>query len=328
MIVCRTPLRVSLVGGGTDLPDFYQEHGGCVVGGAISASTYVIVKKRFDDKIICNYTRKETVDRPEKVKHDLIREALLMTGVTWGTEITTLADVPATGTGLGSSSSITVGLLNALYHYTNNPQPLSQLALKACEIEIERLKRPIGIQDQWFCALGGFRGLEFEDRFGYMPRQYPVLPGHYAGLEERLLLFYTGIARKSEEILDGQKKKIPEKKALLERLRDTAKDCLTRFVNANAVQYVPGYLKDGWEIKQRLAPGISSPEIDAIYRKGIAAGARGGKLVGAGGGGMMLFYVEPEKKHAVRHALRDLRELPFRFTPWGSHVLLNTGDDY
>ena len=204
VIVTQTPLRIGLLGGGTDLPGYYREHGGRVLNAAIDKYIYVIVKERFDDDIYLNYSRKEVVSRVEDIEHDLVREALLMTGVTGGVEITTLADVPSAGSGLGSSSSVTVGLLNALYAYQGHQVPAADLAERACAIEIERCGKPIGKQDQYIAALGGIRDIRFGPGDDVTAEELLLPPAVRRTLQQQIMLFYTGITRSADPILAEQ----------------------------------------------------------------------------------------------------------------------------
>src|SRR3984885_9056443 len=204
MIITKTPLRIGLLGGGTDLPDYYRKYGGRVLNCAIDKYIYVIVKQRFDDDIYVNYSKKEIVSDVADLEHELVREAMLMTGVTRGVEITTLADIPSTGSGLGSSSAVTVGLLNALFTYQGRNVPAAELAELACEIEIERCGKPIGKQDQYIAALGGIRDLHFGPGESVRWDEIVLAPPARVALQEQVMLFYTGITRSANTILAEQ----------------------------------------------------------------------------------------------------------------------------
>ena len=204
MIITQTPLRIGLLGGGTDLPDYYGKYGGRVLNCAIDKYIYVIVKQRFDDEIYVNYSKKEIVSDVADLEHELVREAMLMTGVSRGVEITTLADIPSTGSGLGSSSAVTVGLLNALFTYQGRNVPAAELAELACEIEIERCGKPIGKQDQYIAALGGIRDLRFGPGQAVTHDEVRLEPAELRSLQQQIMLFYTGVTRSANTILAEQ----------------------------------------------------------------------------------------------------------------------------
>src|SRR5690349_8561583 len=208
MIITQTPLRIGLLGGGTDLPSYYLEHGGRVLNCAIDKYVYVIVKQRFDDEIYVNYSKKEIVSSVADIEHELVREAMMMTGVDHGVEITTLADIPSAGSGLGSSSAVTVGLLQALFAYSGSQVSGEELAERACAIEIERCGKPIGKQDQYIAALGGIRDLQFGPGDGVVANKLEVPAVHRRALQEQILLFYTGVTRSANTILTEQRSNI------------------------------------------------------------------------------------------------------------------------
>ena len=321
MIIVQTPLRISFLGGGTDFEDFYRTNGGTVLSSAIDKYTFVIVKERFDDMIYVNYSKKESVSNVDDIEHDLVREAMRITGVNQGIEITTLADVPSEGTGLGSSSSITIGLLQALYTYQGKIIPARTLAEQACQIEIDRLKRPIGKQDQYIAAIGNLQFITFNSQRIKVER-IPLSIEDRWRLNENLMLFYTGITRKSSDILAEQRENISQRLELLidmKKLAYTAKDAIL----SGAFDELGRIMHQGWEIKKNLAEKISNKEIDETYNAARSAGAIGGKVTGAGGGGFLLLYCPKEKKDKVRAAIRGLRELPFRFEIDGSKVIFN-----
>ena len=306
MIITQTPLRVSFFGGGTDFPDFYNKYGGCVLSTAINKYVYVIVKPRFDNNIRVTYTKAELVKNVNDVKHDIVRECLKHVKINGGIEVITIGDVPA-GTGLGSSSAVTVGLLKALHAYKGEETNAKQLAEEACHIEIDILKKPIGVQDQYASAFGGFRFYSFEKgKVG----GFKVPP---EDLQEHLLLLYTGITRESSSILKVQKKNVPKNIKILEQMKELA---------SMAIGYWNfGELLDkNWELKKQLGP-ISTPRIDRMYEVAKKAGATGGKILGAGGGGFLLLYC-PYGKDVIRKSISAI-ELPFEFEPNGSKVMLN-----
>jgi D-glycero-alpha-D-manno-heptose-7-phosphate kinase len=321
MIVVQTPLRISFAGGGTDFEDYYLEHGGAVLSSAIDKYVFVIVKERFDNQIYLNYSRKEIVDHPWEIKHDLVREALKTTGVEKGIEITTLADIPSEGTGLGSSSSITVGLLNALQAYKGESAGSEYLAREACRIEIDIIGSPIGRQDQYIAAYGGLRLISF-NRDGVKAERI-VLPSlNQRRLCENLLLFYSDITRKSGEILTEQKANISEHLEILAQMAKQAYEARDALL-AGEYDAFGEVIHRGWELKKQLASRVSSSQIDDILNSAIRAGAIGGKVTGAGGGGFILLYCRREKRDDVRAALHGLRELPLFLEYDGSKVILN-----
>ena len=324
MIVVRTPLRISFLGGGTDFPDYYRNHGGLVLSTAIDKYIYVIVKQRFDNMIYVNYSRKEIVENVDEIQHELVREAMQITGVKRGVEITTLADVPSSGTGLGSSSTVTVGLLQALYSYSGKLVTAETLARNACEIEIGRCKKPIGMQDQYIAAYGGFREISFEKDDVVTVSKLGLNDELIRRLNRNMMLFYTNVTRSSESILVEQRENISEREDSLAGLRELAaqaRDCLK---NGDLSEF-GNMLHNGWELKRGLASGVSNHQLDDLYNASRKAGAIGGKIAGAGGGGFLLLYAPLAAQDDVRNALSNLRELPFLFERDGSRVVFDLG---
>jgi D-glycero-alpha-D-manno-heptose-7-phosphate kinase len=321
MIISRTPLRVSFVGGGTDLPSFALEHGGAVVSTTVDLWVNVIVARRFEGDVRVSYSRTEIVDSAADVEHELVREAMRMTGVPRGVEIITLADVPSRGTGLGSSSSVTVGVLNALYAFQGIYKPPLQLAEEAAQIEIELLGKPIGRQDQYAVAAGGFNLIEFLPGTGGV-RVEPIVcpPGTLRRVQRSLLLFYTGRERRAEEILGAQDAAIREGTSVeaLKEIRQLAYELRDRLA-ADDAEAIGGLLHRNWMLKRDLAGEVTAADVDAWYEQARAAGADGGKVLGAGGGGFLLVAAPPERHDAIRAAL-DLREVGLRFTGHGTHI--------
>lgn len=322
MIITQTPLRVSFAGGGTDFRDFYQEHGGCVVSSAIDKFVYCVVKERFDDKIYVNYSKKEIVDSVDQLEHELVREAMLKTGVTKGVEISFLSDIPAEGSGLGSSSSVTVGVLNALYHLVGGTPTLEQLAREACEIEIDILKKPIGVQDQYIAAFGGLRFFEFGPGAGIRVNAVGMSRTVLEDMDNMLMLFFTGRTRQASTILSEQKSKIAQKSDVLREMANQARE-VRRIIEAGDVEGLGRMLHRAWEAKRKLADSITNNEMNEIYDRAVKAGALGGKISGAGGGGFFLLCVPSDKRQSVRQALSNLREMPFRLERGGPRVILN-----
>ncbi len=321
MIVVQTPLRISFLGGGTDFEDFYLNHGGAVLSTAIDKYVFVIVKERFDDMIYVNYSKKEIVDSFDKLEHELVREAMRITGVINGVEITTLADVLASGTGLGSSSSITVGLLQALYAYQGELKTAETLAREACKIEIDTLGKPIGKQDQYIAAYGNMQFITFNNS-GVKLDKVKLSSEDKRKLNDSLLLFYSGVSRKSHEVLSEQKANINQRLETFFEMRGLAFKAKAAIL-AGAFDELGKLLDRGWKLKKQLACKISNAQIDEIYEAALRAGAIGGKITGSGGGGFLLFYCPKERQDEVRKALKGLREFPFRFEQDGSKVIFN-----
>ena len=326
MIISRTPLRVSFAGGGTDIRDYYRTGHGEVVSSAIKKYVYVTINKRFDDDIRISYSKTEIVDSVDKIEHGIVREALTKVGIRNGVEITTIADIPSRGTGLGSSSAIAVGLLNALYAFKGHRASPKKLAEEACEIEIEKLGEPIGKQDQYIAAYGGIQHIRFnaDETVTLVPVICP--PKTKRDLEDHLMLFYTGKTRKASEVLSGQRRNINTNTETLDRMRDQS-DQLFHDLTSQHVGALGLALREGWKLKKSLANGISDTDIDKVYDKALAAGAVGGKITGAGGGGFLVLFVPPESHWAVRNALSGLRDVEFRIEPQGSKIIY-VGDDF
>ncbi len=322
MIIVQTPLRVSFFGGGTDLPSYYCNEGGCVLTSAIDKYIFITIKGRFDRKLRIGYTRTEMVDGIDEIQHELIREALRMTGIRQGVEVTTMGDIPSAGSGLGSSSTVTVGSLQAMYTYLSQIVPAERLADEACRIEIDILGKPIGVQDQYIAAFGGLRFFEFHPDGRITSEKIELEPYQKRRLNESLLLFFTGVERKADTILGEQKKNINDRLEILremKRMAYTARDEL----KAGNLDIIGEQLHRSWELKKQLASQISNDTIDSMYQVALDAGAMGGKITGAGGGGFLLLYVPFHKREAVRTALGELQELPVQLEPDGSKVIFN-----
>jgi D-glycero-alpha-D-manno-heptose-7-phosphate kinase len=321
VIISRTPLRISLMGGGSDLPAYYRVRPGAVVNTTIDKYVYITVNRAFDERIRASYSKTEIVDHVDKVAHPLIREAMKLTGVVQGVEITSIADIPSRGTGLGSSSAYLVGLLHALWAYQGVFRSHNSLAEEACRIELERLGEPIGKQDQYIAAYGGLQHIRFLSDESVFVDPVICTKETRATLGERLMLFYTGITRSASEILARQNAETPGK---LDAIAEMV--AMTEQVNATLregrnLDCIGALLHCAWEIKRGLAQGITSAEVDEMYEAARRAGALGGKLTGAGGGGFLLLWVEPQNQGRVRQALGHLRELPLRLEPQGSKII-------
>lgn len=322
MIITQTPLRISFAGGGTDFAGFYREDAGCVVSSAIDKFIYVIVKERFDDKIRVGYSLTEMVDDIDEIEHELVRECLRKVGIRKGIEIATMADVPSEGSGLGSSSTVTVGLLNALYAYKGEIKPAEVLAREACEIEIEVLGKPIGKQDQYIAAYGGMKYIKFNRDDSVTVKPICMDDMRRRQLNDSLLLFYTGITRKASGVLAEQKENIPDRFEVLKKMRDQAESLHVSLAESR-ISRLGQVLRAGWDLKKSLANGISNDFINEAYEKAIKAGATGGKVAGAGGGGFLLLFCQPAYHHRVRKALSELKELPFGLERDGTKVIFN-----
>lgn len=323
MIISRTPFRISLAGGGSDFAEYYRHRTGNVVSMAINRYMYVTVNRRFDDKIRVSYTRTEIVDEAAEVQHDLIREALRMTGVSRGVEITTIADLPA-GIGLGSSSSLTVGVLNALYALKGEHHPPADLARRACQIEIDLLERPIGRQDQYIAAFGGLQDIYFNGDDSVTVRPVLCSQEHRDALVRRLMLFYTGTSRDAGAVLEEARSRLDDHngRSHVDGLVDLAASVRAALV-AGQVRCIGRFLDRSWALKKQMASTISNGWLDALYDLAVKAGADGGKVSGAGGGGCLLLFAKPAARARVRAAMlrAGLREVPIGFELEGSRII-------
>ncbi len=322
MLISQTPLRISFAGGGTDLKTFYSHEDGEVTSSAIDKYIFVIIKERFDDLIYVNYSRKEIVSSVDEIQHSLVRECMKATGVTEGVEITVLADVPSEGSGLGSSSSLTVGLLNALYAFNGDQVSAEILAQQACHIEIDILGNPIGKQDQYIAAYGGIKFFKFKWDETVEVQSIWLRSELYRLFGSNLLLFYTGQTRSANHILNQQQNTTQAKLDVLQRIKRHA-NLVRSALESGEIDMVGDILKETWEEKKRVVDGISNSKIDVMYQKAIQAGAVGGKICGAGAGGFLLIYVPRELQNKVRKALSAYRELPFFLEPHGSKIIFN-----
>jgi D-glycero-alpha-D-manno-heptose-7-phosphate kinase len=322
MIIVQTPLRISFFGGGTDFPSYYLSEGGCVLTTTIDKYIFVVIKSRFDDKLRLGYTNTEMVDHIDELEHELIRESLRKTGITHGVEVTTLGDIPSAGSGLGSSSTVTIGALHAMHTYNGDLVTAEQLAFEACDIERNILKAPIGIQDQYIVAFGGLRFIEFEKDGRVEINKVKVDEDAMRKLNENTMLFYTGISRRSSTILEEQKKNVQQQLAVLDEIKQIAYKARDELVCGN-LDAIGTLLHESWLLKKRLATGVSNGKIDEMYKTAISAGALGGKVAGAGGGGFLILYCPHSKQANVRAALSELKELPFLLEKDGSKVIFN-----
>jgi len=299
-----------------------MEEGGCVLTSAIDKFIFVTIKERFDTKLRIGYTQTEMVDHIDEIHHDLIRESLRLTGIRLGVEVTTMGDIPSEGSGLGSSSTVTVGALHAMYTYLGEIVSAERLAREACTVEIDTLKKPIGIQDQYIAAYGGLRFFEFQPDGQVRVEKIKISPESRRTLNDNYLLFFTGVSRRSDTILKEQKSNIRDRIAELRELKQMTHQarCDMEIGNFDSL----GELMDrSWELKKRLAGTVSNGDINNIYEAAKRAGAIGGKITGAGGGGFLLLYVPYDRQTAVRAVLNGLQELPFRLEADGTKVIFN-----
>lgn len=326
MIITKTPFRVSFCGGGSDMANFYEKYGGCVLSTSINKYCYISIHPYFNEnQTLLKYSENELVDSPDQIKHRIFRQVLTDMGI-HGVEISSTADIPG-GTGLGSSSTFTVGLLNTLNCYKGKFVSKDKLAKLACEVEIEKLGNPIGKQDQYGAALGGLNFINF-NQDGSVSHEPILMEGKtYKELQKNLLMFYTGTTRSANTILAEQTKSITseDKARNLLKMCGLAKDMKVALEN-NDISSFGKILDEGWQLKKELASGIANPAIDEAYEIAMKNGALGGKLLGAGGGGFLLFYCEEEKQDQLKKAIR-LRELDFSFERDGTSVIY-IGDKY
>lgn len=325
MIITRSPLRITLGGGGTDLPSYYREHGGFLIAAAIDKYVFVTVMRPFMQGIFLKYSQLEHVEQIGDVHHPIIREALAMLNFkTPQVEITTLADIPA-GTGLGSSGSFTTALLKALYAHRRRLLHPGDLARLACEIEIDRLKEPIGKQDQYIAAYGGITCFTFHPDDSVEAVPLKISMDTLFDLEDNMLLFFTGFSRSAGSILQDQNAKTKQSDQDMLKNLHYVKE-LGRSSKIALEMGKPAVfgelMHEHWENKKRRSGGMSNPQIDEWYNLGKKNGAIGGKLVGAGGGGFLMFYAEDRNR--LRHAMSKagLEEVRFRFDFEGTKVLL------
>ncbi|PYU95820.1 MAG: GHMP kinase [Acidobacteria bacterium] len=327
LVVTRTPLRVSFAGGGTDLSDFYEHGHGTVFSTTIDKYIYVTVKRHgpvFDEQIRLNYSKSEQVNRIDEIENDIARECLRFLEIEPPIYVSTVADLPAS-TGLGGSSSFAVGLLNALHAFRGERVSAGQLAEEASYIEIDVLRQPIGKQDQYAAAFGGLNSFCFKAGGGVTVEPQRLANGALAGLFGNIMMFWTGHQRDSSSVLAEQKSNTSKKMESLLKMREHA--CQLQALTCNGRFDVTKFgriLDEGWQLKRQLATTITNNQIDAWYHAAIAAGAEGGKLCGAGGGGFLLFLAKPERREAVRQALNGLTEVSVAYEAHGSYVLLST----
>ncbi len=322
MIISKTPLRISFAGGGSDLPSYYSQEPGKVISTSINKYVYVIIKKRFDDMIYINYSKKEIVSDVDQIEHDLVRESMKRTGIKNGVEITTLSDIPSSGSGLGSSSAITVGLLNAMYNYKNTIKNQEDLAEEACQIEIDICKNPIGKQDQYGCAIGGLKKIKFNSNGIVETEKIPY--AHSSNLERNLYLCYTNITRSANVILSKQSKSSKKNKSQNHLIIKSVEE-FKKILFSKDIDEVGIFLDKAWKLKKEMSEGITNQEIEKLYLEGKKAGAIGGKILGAGGGGFILFYVPRNSQQVFEQEMIKHTFLNFTFEKHGSKIIFLEG---
>lgn len=323
MIISRTPLRMSFVGGGSDIPAFYRENGGAVVSTAIDKYVYVNVNKKFDSGIRIAYSKTEEVDSVGKIEHRIVKAVMSHLDLEGGLEITTIADIPSKGTGLGSSSTFTVGLLHVLNAFKGKYVSSEQLGEDSCFIEIDVCGEPIGKQDQYAAAFGGFNLIEFRPDDSVVVSPVICDRSTIADLEAGILVFYTGMTRSASELLRQQSEEVAgnvSKKRAIERMVRLAYD-LRDELHKNNLAAFGEILHENWMLKKGLTSGISTTQIDEWYGLARSAGAKGGKILGAGAGGFLMLYAPPESHDAIKAALPMLRPISMGFEPLGSRII-------
>ncbi len=319
MIISKTPFRISFVGGGTDLKEYYSEGYGAVFSAAIDKYMYITVNKRFDNTIRVSYSKTEIVPAADDVKHPIVRAVLKYLKINRGVEITSVADIPA-GTGLGSSGSFTVGLLNALYAYKGIYKSPAELAKEASYIEIDVLGEPIGKQDQYAAAFGGVNYIRFNSDESVFVKPLICDKRKLEKFKKHLILFYTGIKRRSSSVLSEQKRKTKDNTGHLDIIRDYAWNMYNIVSEGGNIREIGAIFDESWCCKKKLANGISNPEIEKWYDTAVKNGAFGGKLLGAGGGGFLLFFAPLKYRNRIKKFLK-LREFEFSFSPEGSKII-------
>lgn len=320
MIITRTPFRVSFGGGGSDMASYYQHEPGVVLSTAINKYMYLAVKEHFERNFRISYSRTEIVDSVEQIEHPIVRECLNMLGLRNGLEIVSMGDLPAR-TGLGSSSSFTVGLLHALYALQGKVVTRERLAQEACCIEIEKLREPIGKQDQYIAAYGGMQFIQFNPDGSVFVDPVILSPEARKEFSRRLLIFFTGDTRDARQVLVKQQASAGEKRPLLRRMCEIAREMREVLTAGRDLNVFGALLDEAWEAKRSLTDAISNARIDSLYARAMRAGALGGKLLGAGGGGFLLFFCEPHNQRRLREELSELRELAFSLDPQGSKIV-------
>lgn len=323
VVVSQTPLRMSFFGGGTDFKDYYEKYGGLVISACINKYIYFIVNTRADDNIVLNYDEREAVSEVNQIKHNIFREVLKLLDITKGIEITTLSDITSQGSGLGSSSAFTVGLLNALFKYKGIKKQPYELAELACKVEIDILGNPIGKQDQYAVAFGGLKKYYFNRDETVTVENMLINNQQREIFNKNIVLFNTGITRSSSDILSEQKVQIGSNIDHLHTIKRIAESSEVHINNLD-FEKLGDLLNISWNNKRLLANRISNSEIDEIYEAGKKAGAFGGKLLGAGGGGFFLFLCSTEKQEELKKSLISYEVLPVKFSEFGTRIIFES----
>lgn len=330
MIITRTPLRISFFGGGTDYPVWYREFGGAVLSTTIDKCCYITCRRLppfFEYHSRVSYSKIENVDRNGAIEHPSVRGCLQFLGIDEGVEIHHVADLPAR-TGLGTSSAFTVGLLLGLYALKERMRDKRSLALDAIHVEQDLLKEAVGSQDQISAAHGGFNRINFNTDGSFEVRPVIASASRLAELQQNFALFFTGFSRTASEIAKEQIKMTPHRKRELDLMHQMVDEAQSIITNSNrSLDEFGQMLHESWQLKRTLTQNITNNSLDEIYEAGRSAGAIGGKLLGAGGGGFMLFYVPPERRKELRMRLKNLLCVPFSFSNRGSHVAVNEPDE-
>lgn len=324
MIITQTPFRMSFAGGGSDFPAFYRRCQGAVVSATIDKFVYIAVNKKFDSAIRVSYSKTEEVDSVDQIEHRLVRECLRLLGISGGVEITSIADIPSRGSGLGSSGAFTVGLLQALHAFCQQYVSREHLGAEACKVEIDLCKDPIGKQDQYSAAFGGLNFIQFcpDDRVIVQP--ILCAKETMEQLQQSIVVFYTGMTRDARSVSEKQSHAVENdtsKREIVERMSALAYT-LNSELQSNRLDSFGEILHENWMLKKKLAENVSNAQIDSWYERARNAGAKGGKLLGAGGGGFLMFYAPPERHETIAAALHDLQRMDFKLEPRGSRIIL------
>ncbi|MDC0236198.1 hypothetical protein OAK10_04880 [Candidatus Pelagibacter sp.] len=324
MIICRTPLRMSFVGGGSDLPEYYKKKVGAVLSTSIDKYIYVSVNKKFDDNIRLSYSSTENVNNIANIKHPIVRNVLKFLKIQKGLEIGSISDIPSRGSGMGSSSSFTVGLIHALYRYMNLEITKEELGRLSSYIEIDLCGDKIGKQDQYSASFGGLNLIEFNEDESVKVTPISCSDRTLKKFESSIVLFFTGRTRKASDLLAQQSQNIKHnnKRNLISDMVDLTYE-MKNLIEKDDVDSLGELLDKNWKLKKQLASNISDSEIDNLYNQGINAGAKGGKLLGAGNGGFLMFYAPQEKHLEITKAMRGLKKISFNFDNSGSQIVFS-----
>jgi len=324
MIVARTPLRMSFVGGGSDLPSYYKFSDGAVLSTSINKYMYVTVNKKFDNNIRLSYSITENTNSVQQIEHSIVRNTLDFLDIKGGMEITSISDIPSQGSGLGSSSSYTVALLHALYAYKGYNASKEELGRLSSYIEIDLCGDRIGKQDQYSAAFGGLNLIEFNEDDSVIVHPVNCKPDTINKMEESIIVFYTGRTRSASKLLSQQSDNMKQKskRALMSEMVSLTYE-MKKSLESNDVDQVGDLLDKNWHLKRQITEGVSDSQIDYWYKKGILAGAKGGKLLGAGNGGFIMFFAPKDKHNDIANAMKELRRVPFLFDYYGSQIVFS-----